>query len=233
MIRQTRSYLKGAVSGTALVAVAIVVFVALVSVQTLRDWPLAGLVGGSEAESTSVEDGAAQDVTAAGASGAAGAAGSGSDGAKSSGGGNGGGDGATTDPATGIVPGGGPQGPDAPVSSPGAGDGGSSPGGSGGRASNRGGGGGSGQPSPGGGGGQQPAGGGGDQKSPSETVTGTVNETVKGVDEATGGVLGETGVTKTTEEVVDGVAGPDSTVGKTVDDTVGKVKDTVGGVLGE
>jgi len=35
-------------------------------------------------------------------------------------------------------------------------------------------------------------------------------------------------VTKVTEEVVDGVAGPESTVGKTVD----KVVDTVGGLLG-
>ena len=67
---------------------------------------------------------------------------------------------------------------------------------------------------------------------PSETVTGTVNETVSGVDEATGGALGETGVTKVTEEVVDGVAGPESAVGKTVDKTVEKAKETVGGLLG-
>jgi hypothetical protein len=63
-------------------------------------------------------------------------------------------------------------------------------------------------------------------------VTGTVNETVNGVDEATGGALGETGVTKTTEEVVEGVAGPESPVGKTVDKTVEKAGETVGGLLG-
>jgi hypothetical protein len=62
-------------------------------------------------------------------------------------------------------------------------------------------------------------------------VTDTVNQTVNGVDEATGGVLGGTGVTQATEEVVNGVAGPDSTVGQTVDKTVEKVKDTVGGLL--
>jgi len=63
-------------------------------------------------------------------------------------------------------------------------------------------------------------------------VTSTVNETVSGVDQATGGALGATGVTKVTEEVVNGVAGPESTVGKTVDETIGKVKETVGGLLG-
>ena len=43
MIRQAHTYLAGAVSGTALIAVAVVVFVLLVSLQALRDWPLAGL----------------------------------------------------------------------------------------------------------------------------------------------------------------------------------------------
>jgi hypothetical protein len=59
-------------------------------------------------------------------------------------------------------------------------------------------------------------------------VTGTVNNTVSGVDQALGGTLGETGVTKVTEEAVDGAAGPESTVGKTVVETV----ETVGGLLG-
>ena len=45
MIRQAHTYLAGAVSGTALVAAAIVVFVLLVSVQAVKDWPLSGLVG--------------------------------------------------------------------------------------------------------------------------------------------------------------------------------------------
>jgi hypothetical protein len=63
---------------------------------------------------------------------------------------------------------------------------------------------------------------------PSEVITETVNKTVGGVDEALGGTLSETGVTKVTEEVVGGAAGPESVVGKTVDG-VGEV---VGGLLG-
>jgi hypothetical protein len=59
-------------------------------------------------------------------------------------------------------------------------------------------------------------------------VTGAVNNTVSGVDQTLGGTLGDTGVTKVTEEVVNGVAGPESTVGETVD----KVAETVGGLLG-
>jgi hypothetical protein len=63
---------------------------------------------------------------------------------------------------------------------------------------------------------------------PSETVTEGVNGTVGTVDEALGGTLTETGATKVTEEVVEGVAGPESVVGKTVDG-VGEV---VGGLVG-
>ena len=48
MIRQAHTYLAGAVSGTVLIAVAVVGFVMLVSVQTVKDWPLAGLVGGDD-----------------------------------------------------------------------------------------------------------------------------------------------------------------------------------------
>jgi hypothetical protein len=58
------------------------------------------------------------------------------------------------------------------------------------------------------------------------------------VDNASGGALGASGVTQTTEEAVNGAAGPGSTVGQTVDgttETVGGVVDrtteTVGGVL--
>jgi hypothetical protein len=51
---------------------------------------------------------------------------------------------------------------------------------------------------------------------------------VGAVDEATGGTLSEAGVTHVTEEVVNGVAGPESVVGKTVDG-VGEV---VGGLVG-
>ena len=52
--------------------------------------------------------------------------------------------------------------------------------------------------------------------------------TVSGVDQTLGGTLGEAGVTKVTEEVVNGVAGPESTVGEIVD----KVGETVSGLLG-
>src|SRR3954454_18995571 len=53
MIRQAHTYLAGAVSGTVLIAVAVVGFVMLVSVQTVKDWPLAGLVGGDDTARTS------------------------------------------------------------------------------------------------------------------------------------------------------------------------------------
>ena len=56
MIRQAHTYLAGAVSGTVLIAIAVAIFVMLVSVQATRDWPFAGLVGGDDA-STSVEPG--------------------------------------------------------------------------------------------------------------------------------------------------------------------------------
>lgn len=63
---------------------------------------------------------------------------------------------------------------------------------------------------------------------PSEVITETVNETVGSVDETVGGTLSEVGVTHVTEEVVNGVAGPESVVGKTVDG-VGEV---LGGLTG-
>jgi hypothetical protein len=63
---------------------------------------------------------------------------------------------------------------------------------------------------------------------PSEAITETVNGAVGTVDEALGGALSEGGVTKVTEEVVNGAAGPESVVGKTVDG-VGEV---VGGLVG-
>ena len=43
MVRQAHTYLVGAVSGTALIAAAVVAFVLLVSAQAFRDWPLPGL----------------------------------------------------------------------------------------------------------------------------------------------------------------------------------------------
>lgn len=57
---------------------------------------------------------------------------------------------------------------------------------------------------------------------PSEQVTEAVNGAVGTVDEALGGSLSESGVSKGIEEVVNGATGPESVVGKTVDE-VGKV----------
>jgi hypothetical protein len=63
----------------------------------------------------------------------------------------------------------------------------------------------------------------------SEVLPEVVDGTVSGVDETVlGGTLEETGVTQVTEEVVNGVAGPESLVGQTVDGA-GEV---VGGLLG-
>jgi phage-related minor tail protein len=63
----------------------------------------------------------------------------------------------------------------------------------------------------------------------SAKVTETVNSTVNSVDETvTGGALDESGVTATTEEAVNGVAGPESVVGEAVDE----VGNAVGGLLG-
>jgi hypothetical protein len=59
-------------------------------------------------------------------------------------------------------------------------------------------------------------------------VTGTVNETVSGVDSASGEALGKAGLTGAVEDVVNGVAGPDSAVGRTVD----RASEAVGGLLG-
>ena len=64
---------------------------------------------------------------------------------------------------------------------------------------------------------------------PAQTVTEAVNGTVAGVDEnVLGGTLEKTGVTEVTENLVNGVAGPESVVGKTVEG----VTEAVGGLLG-
>lgn len=48
MIRHSQSYLFGAISGTAVIAAAVVFFVLFVSAQALRDWPIGDLnIGGS------------------------------------------------------------------------------------------------------------------------------------------------------------------------------------------
>lgn len=226
MIRQAHTYLAGAVSGTALIGAAVVAFVLLVSVQALRDWPLAGFGGsGDSAAVSSGQPAGGEGAAAAGGAtgGAVAAAGTASRQAQSQQGGNpvervgdgGTSTGAGAPPAaespTAEVPGptpGSAGSPSPSTSAPASGSG------------NGGGGAGPGTSSAGGG-----AGGG---SSTSGAATGTVNDTVAGVDKVVGGALSETGVTQVTEEVVNGVAGPSSPVGKTVD----KVVEAVGGLLG-
>jgi hypothetical protein len=236
MIRQAHTYFAGAVSGSVLIAAAVVAFVLLVSVQALRDWPLADLGGGGSETAVS----AGQPATGGGAptqaAGAAAASGKGA-GAAADGVGGQGVDGTQAGQSGKVTLGGAPPAAttspvsQAPAAAPSpAGGGASSPAaaqsGSGAAAKSSGGSGlgGTGIKSPVGGGGDS----GGTSQSTSGAVTGAVNETVTGVDETLGGALSETGVTKVTEEVVNGVAGPESTVGKTVDGTV----KAVGGLLG-
>jgi hypothetical protein len=214
MIRQAHTYLVGAVSGTALIGAAVITFVMLVSLQALKDWPLAGIGGGGDGAAVSTGQparGAGNAASAGGGSAAAAAhaAGKGAKGtspqhggAGSLGGSRGGSAAGGTSPAPsgGEAPSGGAG--STPSSTPGGGSGGGS--------------------GPGGG-----SAGGGSGQSTSGAVTGTVDKTVSGVDQATGGTLGDTGVAEVTEETVNGVAGPESPVGKTVD----KVAETTGGLL--
>lgn len=240
MVRQAHNYLAGAVSGTALIAAAMVAFVMLVSFQALRDWPLVGLGGDGSAGSVSpaheAQSGgpattglggatpAAAEVRAAGRHVGAGGTqvtnGLGT-GAQQ---GAGGGESPTADPhQTRDTP---AAAPAAPQSGSGSARAGSSEGAT--SSGNGGGANGAGGSSSG----TESGGGKSTASTPSEAVTGTVDNTVKGVDEATGGALGDAGVTQTTEEAVEGVAGPESIVGGTVDQTVEKVQETVGGLLG-
>jgi hypothetical protein len=221
MVRQAHTYLVGAMSGVTLIAIAIAAFVLLVSTQVFTDWPIAGLGGSDEA---AVSD--AQPV----GSGAEGPAGAGAAAAA----------GTTTAAGAGATAGGGANAGNGAGNTQLDGSGSVQPGSS------------SGEPSAGGGGGQGGSGngrsapnapsanpsspasggsaGGGSSaaSSPSQTVTTTVNETVKKVDESVlGGALDNTGVPDLAEDVVNGVAGPESTVGKVVDGVAG----TVGGLL--
>lgn len=225
MVRQAHTYLAGAISGSALVGAAVVAFVLLVSLQALRDWPLAGIGGGDDG--TAVSKGR---PATAGAATAAAQAVAGAGPAAKANAGRGAGAAPGRRQHVGVATVGAPSSPgsstgspagEAPSSTPPAG------GGSGGpttsqpaESSSGGGGNGGGGPAPGTGGG----GPGGSTQSTSGAVTGAVNNTVAGVDQALGGA----GVTKTTEEVVNNVAGPESTVGETVD----KVGETLGGLLG-
>jgi hypothetical protein len=199
VIRQARTYLVGAVSGTALIGAAVVAFVVLVSLQALRDWPISGLGIGGTGGSIAAGRPAAQGTGASRGAGRTGGTARRGVGAA----GHGAGDGGSGKPSASPAPG--------PPAGSGQGFG---SGGSGGSAA---GGGGSGSPGGGGGGGGP---------SLSGKVTGTVDETVSGVDEATGGALGGSGVTQTTEGAVNGAAGPGSTAGGTIDKGV----EAVGGL---
>jgi hypothetical protein len=221
MIRQAHTYLVSAMSGAALIAVAIAVFVVLVSAQVFKDWPIADLGGdGDETAPVSQTEHVRPPVDVAGS--AAGLVGAdakragrvsgnpgsvathvlgtaGGGGVTGSGGsGNrGGDDGTPSSPAQVPTP--------SNLPSNGSAGAGSANGGA------KGGGAGS-----------------GTAPSTAGTVTSTVNDTVTKVDEtALGGTLHESGVTPVTEGVVDGVTGPESPVGKVVDETTG----AVGGLL--
>jgi type IV secretion system protein TrbL len=228
MIRQAHTYLAGAVSGSALVAAAVVAFVLLVSFQALRDWPLAGIsIGGDDSAATGAANpggGSPASSVRAGVSAATGPAvakgATRADGTHS-----------TAKQDNQVVLDASPTGTagsptaEAPSSSP-IGQGGSASAPSDSSLSGSG----SSRPAPreGGGGSGTGSSAGGSSQSTSGAITDTVNKTVSGVDEATGGVVGSTGVTEVTEKTVENVAGPESTVGHTGDEAV----KTVGGLLG-
>src|SRR4051794_5678660 len=58
MIRQARNYLVGAMSGAGLIAVAVVAFVLLVSAQVFENFPVPGLIGGSDEAAISAAEAA-------------------------------------------------------------------------------------------------------------------------------------------------------------------------------
>jgi hypothetical protein len=232
MIRQAHTYLVGAMGGATLIAIAIAVFVLLVSAQVFRDWPIAALGGGEEAAVSEAQQAAPVGADAQARPGDGGGAAAGTAGA------NDGRQGRAGPRASGgsVAAGGG-------IGSTAAGDNATEPGSSDGAGGEGGGADGSPQTtntsnpasgtgaasSGGGGGGKSSGGSGGSTSSPSGQVAETVNNTVNQVDEtALGGTLGNSGVTEATEGVVNGVAGPESTVGKVVDEAVG----AVGGLLG-
>lgn len=228
MIRQAHTYLAGAVSGSALVAAAVVAFVLLVSFQALRDWPLAGIsIGGDDSAATGpAHPGGGSPASSVRAGGVGAANGP----AVAKGATRAGGTHSTAKQDNQVALGASPTGPtgsptaEAPPSGP------TGQGGSASAPSDSLSGSGSSSPAPGGGGGGSGAGSsaGGNSQSTSGAITGTVNKTVSGVDEASGGAVGSTGVAEVTEKTVENVAGPESPAGHTVDEAV----KTVGGLLG-
>jgi hypothetical protein len=240
MVRQAHTYLVGAMSGATLIAIAIAVFVVLVSAQVFKDWPLAALGGGDETAAVSKAHPAGGSAAAAGAAAIVAAAGKTASAAGEPAGGAAAGSRGSVAGGDGITSGGGQitttaPGESAPDSGQSDGSGSAaspqSPGSTSPSGSSSSGGGSTGSGSSGGGGGGATSGGGstsGTASTPSAQVTETVNGTVAKVDEtALGGTLHEAGVSEVTESVVNGVAGPESTVGKVVDETVG----AVGGLL--
>ena len=234
MIRQAHTYLAGALSGSALIAAAVVAFIVLVSVQAVRDWPFAGLVT-RDGTATAVSAGhpAAPGPARNPAGSTATATQSPADGSRQRGAtavtesGTATGDGtrATVSPvadspaAHGADPGGSGSGqestsPGSPSSAGGSQNTATKPAGSAGSGGNS-------------GGGDSPA------QSPSEGVGKTVGEAVDTVDQATGGVVGSTGAGKAVEETVESVAGPKSPVGEIVDKTVGGTVKAVEGPVGK
>jgi hypothetical protein len=250
MIRQARRYLVGATGSVTVISIAIVAFVLLVSAQVFTNWPVEALGGGGNDAAVATAD--AVGTAPSGAPGAPKTVNPGAAAANTTAAGGGsqaGGDrveapqdntsvGSSAPPVTSSEPvdgpaGNSPSGSD-PSESPAPAESGSPSGSSpasqsGGNATS---------PSTGSAGGSKSSSGNVVEEvvqpvtsgSTSAKVTETVNETVNSVDETvTGGALKETGVTGLTEEVVNGVAGPESVVGKTVDE-VGKA---VGGLLGQ
>jgi hypothetical protein len=220
VIRQAHTYLVGAVGGATLIAIAIVVFVLLVSAQVFRDWPIAALGDGGDDAPAVSESRAVDDAAAATA--------------------------ATPGPASPPVPPAGGDGADGGGAASGLGGGasggeggGGAPAGSGGGSEDGGDGAdtvavpqgpasGGGSASDGGAVGAGGAGAGNAASSPSAQVTKAVEDAVTKVDEtATGGALDDSGVTDATEGVVEGAVGPESAVGQTADGAA----DAVGGLL--
>src|SRR5262245_43274000 len=111
MVRQAHTYLAGAVSATALVSAAVVAFVLLVSLQALKDWPLAALGGDDDAALSPARPAG----SGGGASAGAGSPGAAQAGAASRGGGRVGAGGRDGNAAPGAAPGEAPAG-DAPAS---------------------------------------------------------------------------------------------------------------------
>jgi hypothetical protein len=256
MVRQAHAYLVSAVSAATLIAVAIAAFVVLVSAQVFKDWPIGVLGDGTETAAVSDASpvsspsgpavAAPKTVNPAAAPATTGTAGQGGN---QAGGGKLAaapqqntslGSGAppvtpsepvASGPASGNGPGSSgsnpsnPSSPSDPGSPPSQSSPASSAGGNATSTSNG---------SSGSNGGSKPSSGGGAEEVLAPVTGGgstaaKVTETVNSVDETvTGGALKESGVTGLTEQVVNGVAGPESVVGKTVDETV----NAVGGLLG-